>query len=164
MLAKARSKVAFYAVVAVTLLASGCDDQGESGPAGSAAGTGASDDAAPAAGPSTPEATIRDLFAAGIARDGKTACALVTRRGRSLIDSPSIRGAGNKACVENVETYTDDEIDVELVRVTPVSQSRRAASVEVVLVSGEERERTTIELIKADGRWLADEEEGVEVK
>lgn len=113
---------------------------------------------------STPEATIEALFRAALIRDGRTACALVTRRGRALIDSPSIRGAGNKACVENVETFSDADIDVELVSARTVSESQRAASVEVELESDGETERTTVELVKVDEHWLADEEEGVEIR
>lgn len=113
--------------------------------------------AGPAPSASSPEATIEALIAAARERDGATACALVTRRGRALIDSPSIRGAGNKACVENVETYRDDEIDVALVSTKLVSKTKRSASVDLVLRHDRKRHEETIELLKVDGRWLAND-------
>ena len=104
----------------------------------------------------TPAQTVRSLIAAGKARDGRAACALVTRNGRSVIDAPN--GPDRRACVDSVEDLRDEEVDVRLLRVRTVKQAAAKASVRTLLREDGKTETWILELVRRTRRgWLVDD-------
>ena len=103
----------------------------------------------------TPLVTVKRLIRAGVNANGKLACALVTKDGRSILDASNL--AGRRECIRSVNELKPEERDVRLLEARAVWKTHNRARVDVR--SEEDGEETTwkFSLIKHPSRgWLVD--------